>query len=308
MPQNIIQGVKVDGVIYKYDYESLENLPDPELPSATASDEGKALVVNHTGNPAWDTILPAYSSHDEGKVLVLVAADNSARPTWGSALPTSSTVGFALVIDSTRKPAWKDLKYPACGSQDRGKTLVVNTTGEPVWSTPSGALPTLGSHDEGKALVVNDSGRVAWAEVLPTCDTTDRGKVLRVNSTGNAAWSNMSDVLVCDNNDAGKALVVNPSGKPVWEELLPTHDTSYEGSDAGKVLTVATNGSLTWEEGGGGGSLPDASNASEGDVLIVGDCGSTLGWGSPFPYYDTIDDEGKVLTVTSSGLRWNSLS
>ena len=28
---NIIQGVKVDGTIYKYDYESLENLPDPEL-------------------------------------------------------------------------------------------------------------------------------------------------------------------------------------------------------------------------------------------------------------------------------------
>ena len=100
--------------------------------------------------------------------------------------------------------------------------------------------------------------------------------------------------------------MVNPSGKPVWEELLPTHDTSYDGSDAGKVLTVATNGSLTWEEGGGGGSLPDASNASEGDVLIVGDCGSTLGWGSPFPDYDEYDDVGKVLMITqNSGMMWH---
>lgn len=254
---NIIQGVKVNGTVYKYDYESLENLPDPELPAAdsavdvgkvltvddsglpswetppsglpssSGSDSGKALIVNNTGNPAWDTILPAYSSHDEGKVLVLGSSTlghGTVGPQWGSALPTGSSIGFALVIDSTGSPAWKDLKYPACGSQDRGKTLVVNTTGEPVWS-----------------------------------------------------------------------------------ELLPTHDTSYDGSDVGKALIVATNGELKWDEA----SLPDTSDASGGDVLIltVGDCGHiNLGWGSPFPYYDTIDDEGKVLTVTSSGLRWNSLS
>ena len=74
-------------------------------------------------------------------------------------------------------------------------------------------------------------------------------------------------------------------------------------------VKVATNGSLTWEEGGGGGSLPDASNASEGDVLIVGDCGSTLGWGSPFPDYDEYDDVGKVLMITqNSGMMWHEES
>ena len=35
---------------------------------------------------------------DEGKALVLVATANSAIPTWGSALPTSSSIGFALVM------------------------------------------------------------------------------------------------------------------------------------------------------------------------------------------------------------------
>ena len=63
---------------------------------------------------------------------------------------------------------------------------------------------------------------------------------------------------------------------------------------------------LAWEEGGSGSSLPDASNASEGDVLIVGDCGSTLGWGSPFPDYDEYDDVGKVLMITqNSGMMWH---
>jgi len=195
---NIIQGVKVNGTAYKYDYESLENLPDPELPTCDSNDEGKVLVVNNVGEPEWGDL--------------------------------------SEVLD--------------CDGGDEGKTLVVNSTGEPV-------------------------------------------------------WRDLSEVLDCDSTDEGKILVVNSTGEPVWCEILPDHDTSYDGSDAGKVLTVATNGELIWEEGGSGGlSLPDTSSATDGDVLIVHPSVGTLEWGSPLPSYDTTSDVGKVLTITENGPEW----
>ena len=98
---NIIQGVKVDGTIYKYDYESLENLPDPELPSATASDEGKALVINSTGDPAWRALssnLPSSTASDEGKALVV---NSTGDPAWG-ALP--STLPSSTASDEGESP------------------------------------------------------------------------------------------------------------------------------------------------------------------------------------------------------------
>lgn len=228
---NIIQGIKVKSTTYKYDYNSLENLPAQELPSSTAGDNGKVLAVNSMGNPIWAT-------------------------------PQS--------------------ELPSYSQSDKGKALFVNTTGHLTWSPAEGALPVIGTNDEGKALIVNGNS-VEWGEVIPAPYASD--------------W--------------GKSLVINSTGEPVWRNILPTHDTSYDGSDAGKALMVATNGDLKWDEAGGGGSLPDASAASSGDVLIltVGGCGSlNLGWGSPFPAYDTGEDIGKVLMITANGPEWVMLS
>ena len=62
---NIIQGVKVNGTVYKYDYESLENLPEPELPAAdSAVDVGKVLTVDDSGLPSWETVLPSHSANE----------------------------------------------------------------------------------------------------------------------------------------------------------------------------------------------------------------------------------------------------
>ena len=201
---NIIQGVKVNGVVYKYDYESLENLPDPELPTCDSNDEGKVLAVNDSGVPQWST--------------------------FPSGLPSSA-------------------------ASDSGKALVVNSTGNPAWRTLPSELPSSSA------------------------------------------------------SDARKALVVNSTGEPVWRDLIPSHNSDYDGSDAGKVLTVATNGSLTWEAGGSGGlSLPDTSDAANGDVLIVDASGNYVYWGSPFPSYDNEYDVGKALMITAnSGVCWNEV-
>ena len=201
---NIIQGVKVNGVVYKYDYESLENLPDPELPTCDSNDEGKVLAVNDSGVPQWST--------------------------FPSGLPSST-------------------------ASDSGKALVVNSTGNPAWRTLPSELPSSSA------------------------------------------------------SDARKALVVNSTGEPVWRDLIPSHNSDYDGSDAGKVLTVATNGSLTWEAGGSGGlSLPDTCNATDGDVLIVHPSAGTLEWGSPLPFYDNEYDVGKALMITeNNGVCWNEV-
>ena len=250
---NVIQGIKVGSTTYKYDYNSLENLPAPELPSSTQNDSGKTLTVNSSGDPAWKTPasgLPSSTAGDNGKVL---AVNSMGNPAWATPQP----------------------ELPSYSQNDSGKALFVNTTGHLTWSPAEGALPVIGANDEGKVLIVNDNS-AEWGEVIP------------------APYA----------SDEGKALVVNSSGEPVWRDILPAHDTSYDGSDAGKALIVATNGELKWDEAGGGGSLPDTDGASNGDVLIVSANDNSVYWGSPFPSYDTTSDVGKVLTITENGPEW----
>ena len=125
---NIIQGVKVNGVVYKYDYESLENLPDPELPTCDSNDEGKVLAVDDSGQPEWREIIPTCDSNDEGKVL---AVNDSGVPQW-STFPSG---------------------LPSSTASDSGKALVVNSTGNPAWRTLPSELPSSSASDARKALV-----------------------------------------------------------------------------------------------------------------------------------------------------------
>ena len=279
---NIIQGIKVGSTTYKYDYNSLENLPAPELPSSTQSDSGKILAVNSTGNPVWsgiDRCLPTYGSIAEGESKALMVVNDGGELAWHTILPASD-------------------------NEDEGKVLVVNNVGEPEWGDLSG-VPESDSEDEGKTLVVNSTGEPVWGEIseVPDSDSSDEGKALVVASNGVPIWQTI--IPYSDSGDESKALVVNSTGEPVWRDLIPSHNSDYDGSDTGKVLTVATNGSLTWEEGGSGGlSLPDTSDANTGDVLIVDASNNSLRWGSPLPTYDTGEDIGKVLAVTANGPEW----
>ena len=248
---NIIQGIKVRSTTYKYDYNSLENLPAPELPSSTQNDSGKTLTVNSSGNPAWKTPasgLPSSTAGDNGKVL---AVNSMGNPTW--ATPQS--------------------ELPSYSQSDKGKALFVNTTGHLTWSPAEGALPVIGANDEGKVLIVNDNS-AEWGEVIPAPYASDWGKSLMVDINRELVWGSPLPAHDTSYNglDTGKALVVATNGEIKWDRLaeVPDHDSAYVGDvlmiggcndsqvvwkspfpdydptyDVGKVLTITENG-LEW--------------------------------------------------------------
>lgn len=162
---NIIQGIKVRSTTYKYDYNSLENLPAPELPSSTQSDSGKTLTVNSSGDPAWKTpaegALPVIGTNDEGKVLIV--NDNSAE--WGEAIPAHDT---------------------SYNGSDTGKALVVATNGEIKWDRLA-EVPGHNLAHMGDVLTIggcNDS-EVIWRSPFPDYNPTyDVGKVLTITENG----------------------------------------------------------------------------------------------------------------------------
>ena len=301
---NIIQGVKVDGVTYKYDYESLENLPETLLPDINAvRDTGKVLTVNTTGDAVWRTVeaLPSYSRTDDGgKVLTI---DNSeGNLCWCNGVPLPDTSDYGKVLTAASGSyEWNDvLALPSFNQQnDAGKVLTVGNT-DLEWETPDSALPSYSpSDDSGKVLMINNTEPV-WDNVLPNYNSSHAGEYLRVDAYGdNIEWVE-SDIP--SDGDMGDVLMVMDSyGRLGWSALdsLPT---CYTG---GLILSYSS-GSPTWTSMEdllnhvGGSELPHA-----GEVLVAGGCNQDpFTWDSIIPSYSA-NDAGKVLSVANDGtLEW----
>lgn len=75
---NTLQGVKVGGTTYQYDYEYLANKPAG---------------------------LPSYQSASAGSVLALTGCGDAPLE-WAEVIPTSSSAKFFLVTDSFGNPTW----------------------------------------------------------------------------------------------------------------------------------------------------------------------------------------------------------
>lgn len=112
---------------------------------------------------------------------------------------------------------------PSVTSEDEGKALIVNDSGEWEPETITGTLPGVTSEDEGKALVVNGSGE--WEpgtiSTLPEVTSADEGKTLVVNGSGE--WV-VSDVYAKDIKSINKTLdnLLNPPATKLFEFDLTT--------------------------------------------------------------------------------------
>lgn len=322
MPElTTIKGLKINGDIHQIDYESLANKPFAE---PAAADAGKVLTADGQGGYSWESVpsggttLPSMVDN-LGKILAI--DDTRARLEWidpPSSLPTGASGGEILTYDSSDNTA--------------------------VWTSPSELefLPPVNS--TGKVLTSNPGGSFLWEDPMSLVGieydaSNDSGKVLKISQVGFKVaphWETPQELPDYSASDEDKVLTIS-GGEPYWseQELLPSYSTS---SDNGKILRISSYGAY-WEdpsniipssgtEGENSGSLPEPSTsgsiltysdnglawsadngALEGYILAVSDTHANLEWTDPFellgiPAFDTTNDEGKVLTITSSGLRW----
>lgn len=317
-----------EGVSRQVDYEYLANKP---FAAPTSSDEGKALVVDSTGDPVWASVLPV--SGTDGAVLTL----ESGSPTWGQVMPshTSSDAGKALVVNENGNGTlWGRIIPTYDHSVDDGKVLTVDGT-QLAWARQASSdtsLPTHSQSDNGKVLTVDD-GDIAWSNVLPAAGLGVDGRVLTIDASGtDMSWvdpSSIGSLPGHTSGDAGKFAMVDEYNQVVWGNELPSHTSSecqkvlrvsnsygdlewadllpsFDGyADAGKVLAVAESSfgnPFVWAAG-----VPSIEDADVGDVLAVS-TSNEFGW-EPIvrvPAY-TSSDAGKTLKVNANGdgLEWS---
>ena len=303
MPQNIIQGVKVDGVIYKYDYESLENLPDPELPEYSQSaDDGKVLTVSDGSGLLWSHPggkLPQYGNSDEGSVLTV--GDNGNYLYWENPDPFPEydyTDQGKLLAVANEGLEWTDYPLPEYSHNDMGKLLAVANTGL-EWTELQSSIPNYDDGDSGKTLMVMGSD-IEWRSPFP--DHADQTNAyLQLNDNGEVVWGS-SPLPNYNSNDSGTYLRVDSVGDLEWASM----DSGFPSTDqctGGEALVVAnTNEELVWRK-----LLPDFSGEDFGKALVAGgsDDPSGLTFERILPSWEGSDDAGKVLTIDEDGnLSW----
>lgn len=306
MPQNIIQGVKVDGVIYKYDYESLENLPGPELPEYSESaDDGKVLSVSDGSGLVWShpgAKLPQYANSDEGNVLTVGSNGNYLY--WENPDPfpeyDSSDQGKLLAV-ANEGLEWTDSLLPEYSHNDMGKLLAVANTGV-EWIDPPIEVPQFDNGVSGNVLMVNDTGNdIEWRSPFPD-HAGQTNAYLQLNDNGEVVWES-SPLPNYNSSLSGSYLRVDDNGDLEWTSQSGTLPNASQCT-GGEALVVGGTGDdgFVWRK-----LLPDFSDQDHGKALVVGgsDDPSGLMLEQILPSWSGSDDAGKVLTIDANGhLNW----
>lgn len=273
------------------------------LPAASASDAGKALVVNSAGTGVeWSSV----GGGGEEYVDIPWRSWSTTTTTWQTiedymtAHNGVAPLGFCAIENKIYYPIF----YYATG-----KRIIYRNI------TPNGADPN--KNDDSVKELSQSSGWSNFSETtvpkVPAATPSDAGKVLTVNSAGNGVvWDNAPAELPSKSaSDAGKALVVNSAGNGVeWASVGGGSSYTFTDgiSEVGGTVSLSAHDAASVLVDGGTAGL---TTNSEGSLAVAVDDTTIeleldqydqahLHVKNPLPACDA-SDAGKVLSVDSSG-------
>ena len=201
------------------------------------------------------------------------------------------------------------IELPEITSEDEGKVLTINSSGEPAWRHNEVDVfgngiscqddPGNNVIEEGSVLTLVDVSSSLYACWVPpsqggSIDTrgANDGDFLKYSSNTGVIWSSIySGIPEYDNGDARKVLTVHGTDDDlVWSYPIDTSD-----AESGDFLKY-DNGYLSW------GNPIDTSGAESGDFLRYGSDG--LEWDNPLD--TTYASDGDFLRYNNNGLEWSS--
>ena len=206
------------------------------------------------------------------------------------------------------------IELPEITSEDEGKVLTINSSGEPAWRYNEVDVfgngitcqndPSNNVIEEGSVLTLVDVSSSLYACWVPpsqggSIDTSEAndGDFLKYSSNTGLIW----DTAALDTSNAsyGNFLKYDENGL-TWADPIDTSD-----ANDGDFLKYSDNSGLIWDSISG---LPD--NPGSGDhFLMVTDNGHSIDWVSPtdlseYGFYQlpTLPNEGVYLLVSNNGL------
>ena len=209
------------------------------------------------------------------------------------------------------------IELPQHSSSDSGKVLVVNSTGDAVWRTPTllaaGTLDELNflGYDEntgnmkwhhigsnspstGDILTYTDDSGYYWDSIIPSTNQANDGDFLRYESNGGVSWQSLYLTEFIDTSNASGGEFLTYSGQSgIWLYPNPLDTTNTNGNE---FLKNSSNSGICWAE------LFDTTYANERDALIY-TAEEGIHFDSPIDL--TYADNGKYLKYSGdSGIIW----
>ena len=198
------------------------------------------------------------------------------------------------------------IELPQSTNNDAGKVLTINSTGEPVWRTPSnGGIDTTGAQDGNYLKYSEDSGTY-WGNLFGDVEYNSsffednlldyNGKFLKLVSSTNPGYTIWDDPIDTSTAQDGYFLKYSSDTGLMWDN--PGFDTS--DAQDGFFLKYSSDSGLMWCD------PIDTSNAQDGYFLkYSGNTG--LMWDDPS--LDTSNaNDGDVLKYSSdTGIMWGTI-